>query len=1091
MLCKQKRILRHDPMKNKLLPFLVILFISFNSLSSHFAGGNIYYDCLGNNQYRLWGEITLDCGGASNPATMPITATNSCGLTNPTINLALVNSLTRNVSQVCFRDSLLTRCIGTGNTLQGRRRYIYSAVVTLPPCNTWTFGWGSCCRNGGAGGVVNMPAGNIYLITTMNSATDSCNNSVRYTGVQNPYVCINSNASYNFGAFDPDGDSLAYALVPALTAAGTPSTYTAPYTAQNPINGILLDSATGTITFTPNALGSFVVVVRVSEFDSLGRLVGTTMRDIQIVVYNCAANVPPNTNVTSLFNLTGQGVIAGPKRLEACEGDTFCVDFMIPDSNALDTLSLTSSNLSSVLPGATLSYTGINPITATLCWKVPTNANRFNTVSLTADDGACPIPAKSSFSITIEVIKSTYVSPDVTICLGDSTRLSANGGNTFTWTSISGPPIVTGVNFDCDTCNPAFAKPNLTTTYEVMSDLSGGCKNKDTVTVTVASNFNYNLTQSSGASCKLDPIQFNITPTTPDTYTYTWSPGSMLSATNVPNPTLNPTQSGQFNYVITTVNSQGCTKYDTISVFISNGVKPNILANTDIDTVKCNGVANLSAWVDTLGAQGDFEDNFDNPLSPFGFLSGISGGAIGTGCGANSAPNSMNFNGGGTRELRTASIQVGNCTQIEYAIRLGNSASGFSCDNVESTDPVYFQYSTNGGTTWTTLRNHNYLGWLTNTGWQSFVTTMPAGVTNAIFRWHQPVHGGTGQDNWAVDDIAIRCSSLNNYTYSWTPTGSLGTPNLPTTTAQPAVGTNYQLIVTDTTGGCSDTAYVYVEALTDYPAIDVTIDTNNGCEPVTVTFTNNTDPARVGSIEWDFGDGTTSTSLTNPMVHTYYNNGTYSVYVKITSPNGCVSDTTYTNLIDVYEIPVAFFQANPQPTNISNPTINFTDFSSTFVNQWIWNFGINLPGFPTTSTVQNPVVKYPDLNSGTYPVTLIVTSPQGCSDTVTKDVVIDGLYTLYLPSSFTPNGDGLNDEFGPSGEKISPNDYRFMIFNKWGELIFSTTDLSKKWDGKMNGAGELLPEDTYVWRVLATDANSGKEHEYFGHVVLLRHPESK
>lgn len=1076
-------------MKRKLLPLIVFLFIGLNSLSSHFAGGNIYYDCLSNGQYRFWCEITLDCGGASNPQSITIAGTNTCGIATQSITLNLIGTLTQNVSQVCFRDSLLTRCIGTGNTLQGRRRYIYSGLATIAPCNTWTFGWGSCCRNGGAGGVVNVPAGNIYLQTTMNSVTDSCNNSVRYTGVQNPYVCINSNASYNFGAVDPDGDSLAYELTAPLTAAGTPTTYTAGYSAQNPINGILLDSTTGTITFLPNALGSFVVAIKVSEFDSLGRLLGTTMRDVQIVVYNCLANIPPDPGPSFLYNIVGQGTITGAKTMDVCEGDTFCVNFDVSDTNFMDTLSLWSTNITSVLPGATLSYSGINPIIGTLCWTVPTNAPGTNSVSLTVDDGTCPIPARASFSITINVIKSTYVSPDVTICLGDSAPLVARGGNMFSWVALSGPPINIGTNFDCDTCNPVMTKPSLTSTYEVTSDLSGGCKNKDTVTVTVASNFNYNLTQSSGASCKLDPIQFNITPLVADTYTYTWTPAAMLSANNIPNPQLNPTQSGQFNYQIVTVNSQGCTKIDTVSVFVSNGVKPNIQAYTDIDTVRCNGTANLRAWVDTALSIGDFEDNFDNSLSPFGFLSTISGGSIGTGCGANSPPNSMNFNGAGTRVLQTASIQVGNCTQIEYAIRLGNAASGFACDNVESADPVLFQYSTNGGTTWTTLRNHNYLGWLVNTGWQSFSFPMPAGVTNAIFRWTQPSHGGGGQDNWAIDDIAIRCSSLNNYAYSWTPTASLGTPNSPTTTAQPPVSTNYQLIVTDTTGGCTDTAYVYIEAVTDYPEIQIVIDTNNGCEPVTVTFTNNTDPSRIGTIAWDFGDGTTSSALTNPMVHTYAIAGDYSVSVTITSPNGCISDTIYTNLVNVYPMPTAFFTMNPQPTNIANPNINFYDQSSSFATQWVWDFGINLPGYPTNSTNQNPLVKYPDVNSGTYPVTLMVTTAYGCADTITRDVVIDGLYSLYLPSSFTPNGDGLNDEFGPNGEKIDPDGYSFIIFNRWGEVLFSTTDVTEKWNGKINNGGELVPEDAYVWKIMAKDGNNGEEHEYFGHVLVIKKPQ--
>ncbi|MGB1039965.1 MAG: hypothetical protein ACPGVD_03765, partial [Flavobacteriales bacterium] len=58
----------------KILLFLLPILIGFSLNASHYAGGNIYYDCLGNNQYRFWGEITLDCGGASNPTTMNITA---------------------------------------------------------------------------------------------------------------------------------------------------------------------------------------------------------------------------------------------------------------------------------------------------------------------------------------------------------------------------------------------------------------------------------------------------------------------------------------------------------------------------------------------------------------------------------------------------------------------------------------------------------------------------------------------------------------------------------------------------------------------------------------------------------------------------------------------------------------------------------------------------------------------------------------------------------------------------------------------------------------------------------------------------------
>ena len=218
------------------------------------------------------------------------------------------------------------------------------------------------------------------------------------------------------------------------------------------------------------------------------------------------------------------------------------------------------------------------------------------------------------------------------------------------------------------------------------------------------------------------------------------------------------------------------------------------------------------------------------------------------------------------------------------------------------------------------------------------------------------------------------------------------------------------------------------------------------------------------------------------MVHTYAIAGDYSVSVTITSPNGCISDTIYTNLVNVYPMPTAFFTMNPQPTNIANPNINFYDQSSSFATQWVWDFGINLPGYPTNSTNQNPLVKYPDVNSGTYPVTLMVTTAYGCADTITRDVVIDGLYSLYLPSSFTPNGDANNDIFNPSVYGITG--FNMIITNRWGEVIYQTNDQAKGWDGMLNDNSQTYSNGNYTYRIDVTDF-FGKNRFYIGQVALI------
>lgn len=87
---------------------------------------------------------------------------------------------------------------------------------------------------------------------------------------------------------------------------------------------------------------------------------------------------------------------------------------------------------------------------------------------------------------------------------------------------------------------------------------------------------------------------------------------------------------------------------------------------------------------------------------------------------------------------------------------------------------------------------------------------------------------------------------------------------------------------------------------------------------------------------------------------------------------------------------------------------------------------------------------------------------------------------IYLPTAFSPNGDGLNDTFGAVGEGIE--DYKLIVYNRWGEVIFSSHELSDKWDGLYKGIP--VPFGTYNYEVRARGSESGKIHKT-GHVTLL------
>jgi gliding motility-associated-like protein len=109
------------------------------------------------------------------------------------------------------------------------------------------------------------------------------------------------------------------------------------------------------------------------------------------------------------------------------------------------------------------------------------------------------------------------------------------------------------------------------------------------------------------------------------------------------------------------------------------------------------------------------------------------------------------------------------------------------------------------------------------------------------------------------------------------------------------------------------------------------------------------------------------------------------------------------------------------------------------------------------------------IHLGTYPVTLTVTDIHGCQDEVTKNVIIKGEFGIYIPNAFTPDFDFKNDMFGPTGFGISPENYKFMIFDRWGEKLFDTDILFKPWDGFYKGT--RVQEGVYVWKLFFKDIN--------------------
>lgn len=193
----------------------------------------------------------------------------------------------------------------------------------------------------------------------------------------------------------------------------------------------------------------------------------------------------------------------------------------------------------------------------------------------------------------------------------------------------------------------------------------------------------------------------------------------------------------------------------------------------------------------------------------------------------------------------------------------------------------------------------------------------------------------------------------------------------------------------------------------------------------------------------------------------------------VTASSGSCSDTKTLSVHVSYVN--ADFTDDATHATIFDP-VNFQNLSSNNVeNYWYFSNG-------SMSGEVNPVLNISD--PGTYVACLLVKNDLGCMDTLCKAITIecpDDM--LYIPNTFTPNDDGLNDVFrvvtlGPCIQKFSMD-----IFDRWGERIFASDDLARGWNGKIKG--QLVQDDVYVYLVEYTMSN-GKSHKKSGHVTLMK-----
>lgn len=263
----------------------------------------------------------------------------------------------------------------------------------------------------------------------------------------------------------------------------------------------------------------------------------------------------------------------------------------------------------------------------------------------------------------------------------------------------------------------------------------------------------------------------------------------------------------------------------------------------------------------------------------------------------------------------------------------------------------------------------------------------------------------------------------------------------------------------------------------------------NGCIGFTETFRDLTDTVGAGPIVtslWDFGNGLTSSnrlSATSP----YNNAGTFTVSLTNTYANGCSRSDTIFDYITANPFPIADFNWEPSLPSVLDNVVRFNNLSQGgAAGGNLWEFE-SRSGIPNNSDFE-PTVILPSTDADTIAVTLTVTSIDGCKDTITKNIPIQDFFNIFIPNAFTPtDGNGLNDTFYPKGRNIISDDYHFMIFNRWGQLIWDTHEPGVGWDGRVeNGLSQNVQQiDTYVWKLIVRNQFEGKTIEMVGIVNLI------
>ena len=1004
----------------------IFFMLPFTANATHIVGGEIGYRCLGGNQYEITLRVFRDCFNANptalfdDPGIIGVYASNGLRLSNISLRPIGNDTLSEGLDS-CYTSFINSVCVHTT---------VYKSVITLNPrVGGYHFVYQRCCRNTTISNIVNpTEAGATYDILLTEAAMQKCNSSPVVNSWPPVYVCANQELNVNSAATDVNNDSIAYKLCAPLVG-GTlqrpqPIPPTAPpfqpviwlsptYSLANVLGGnnpLTIDVNTGIMKGVPPVLGQFVVAVCLEEYDrSTKNLLSVVRRDFQYNVVNCS--VPQAT-----FEAPKEVCVDSKLTLKQSTPGAKSVEWYLGEPGAEKLIAKGDS--------VNLTFTAAGKNRITLYYEKGTACqSTFSAVidAIAIDVISTPLAGQNSVvcrGSNFEVnIQNKQVNRSLTYDWQTNGNLVSGQGSSLATFKMDAPTLITLNLSNALGCKSTLIFP-VDIHASIQSNINTGVQLcRDVATVT-NENFNKNLS-------------------------YNWLPKNGLSNPNIGNPVITLNSSQIYSVKITNPE----TKCDT-TISFSAIVKP-FGADPGIDS--------LSTVCYNVGKQ--INPKFNNTLiyswSPAKGLSETTKGNPTV-----ILKESMSYTvkiqnpASGCDTIITVRVEVSPmlpvveldttldfCPGIPKRVNLPESSlvtylwsPSTGLDNVNVANPTF------------TLKNN-----------QIYTVKITDPKTNCNLVWKV-----TAQVSPEATISAGRDTSLCNYgPYTLTATSSIplsfqwsrlpdfsnilgNQASLKRDTLSRAENTFY--LKASDAKGCFWRDTVVISA---FPVEATMPDNYVVCKPVdltTVTIKDNDPNQGLKNYSWFPVNSLTTKPNEGPNA-IYKINATTLVNVNFENKYGCKKTLeTQLELIDL-KVNIAtdketLIKGNNEIANIS--VTGCTDCA------YAWTPGTGLNATNTASVRATPQ------DTTIYKV---VVSKKGCKEEKTIRINVDnvncGEPNIFVPNAFTPNNDGNNDVLKVRGRWISK--LQFVVYNRWGQEMFTTTDLNNGWNGVFKG-NEVAPD---------------------------------